>query len=227
VLSASEDALLTQLLAGVVSHGTGTAAAIPGRAVAGKTGTTENYGDAWFVGWTPGLVTAVWVGYPDGLRPMLHEFHGGPVVGGSFPAEIWKTFTQSAVDALGLPAESFPPAPYVPGVAKRVTYRDGRIELDNGSCQDTSLLVYFEGRGPAKTANCGLHEVDVPNVVGLTLAAARSRLAAQPLTPQLIYAPAPAGRTPGTVLRQFPASGTLSTFGTVRLVVASARRSGG
>ncbi|MGZ4403269.1 MAG: transglycosylase domain-containing protein, partial [Gaiellaceae bacterium] len=57
--------IMNQLLQGVVTSGTGTAAAIPGRAVAGKTGTTENYGDAWFVGYTPQIVTAVWVGYPD------------------------------------------------------------------------------------------------------------------------------------------------------------------
>ena len=45
---------------------------------AGKTGTTENYGDAWFVGYTPQLVTAVWVGYPNKLVPMTNQFHGDP-----------------------------------------------------------------------------------------------------------------------------------------------------
>jgi membrane peptidoglycan carboxypeptidase len=220
VLSATEDAVLTQLLTGVVSSGTGRAAAIPGRAVAGKTGTTENYGDAWFVGYTPNLVTAVWVGYPDGLKPMLNEFQGGPVVGGSFPALIWKTFTQSALDARGVPAESFPQAPYLSGQARQVTYRDGRIELDNGLCRDTSVLVYFTGRGPAHTADCKRNEVDVPNVVGLELPKARARLQAQPLTPELIWEPAKPGEKVGAVLRQFPSGGTLSSFSHVRLVVA-------
>ena len=53
--------------------------------MAGKTGTTENYGDAWFVGYTPQLVAAVWVGYPDKLVPMLSQFHGHPVAGGTYP----------------------------------------------------------------------------------------------------------------------------------------------
>jgi penicillin-binding protein 1A len=227
VLSETEDDLLDQLLEGVVSGGTGTAAAIPGRAVAGKTGTTENYGDAWFVGYTPQLVVAVWVGYPKGLVPMLHEFHGGPVVGGSFPALIWKTFAQSALTALGEPPESFPFVSWPAGVAQRVTYRDGRIERDNGRCRDTELLVYFAGRGPATTADCATNEVEVPNVVGLSLASARARLAAQPLAAEPIWQPARPGQRVGSVLRQFPAGGTLSASGTVRLVLASRAGTGG
>ena len=159
-----------------------TGAAIPGRAVAGKTGTTENYGDAWFVGYTPQLDVAVWVGYPTRLKPMLTEFHGKPVVGGTFPALILKTFTESALSQLQLPAESFPAAPFVPGTAERVAYRDGQTRARQRVCRDTQLVVYFDGRGPAKTADCKLNEVDVPNVVGHTLAAARTQLEAQPLT---------------------------------------------
>jgi beta-lactam-binding protein with PASTA domain len=105
-------------------------------------------------------------------------------------------------------------------VSRRVTYRDGRIELDNGLCTTTSLIVYFTGRGPGKTAACKKNEVDVPNVVGWTLTNARSRLAAQPLTPQLVYKPASAGQRVGVVLRQFPAGGTLSSFDKVTLVLA-------
>ncbi|HEX2162196.1 MAG TPA: transglycosylase domain-containing protein, partial [Thermoleophilaceae bacterium] len=77
-----------QLLAGVVSSGTGEAAQI-GEFAAGKTGTTENYGDAWFVGFNNELTVAVWVGYPEGLKPMETEYLGGPVAGGTYPAEIW------------------------------------------------------------------------------------------------------------------------------------------
>jgi penicillin-binding protein 1A len=219
-LSPATDELMTQLLQGVVTSGTGTAAALSDRPVAGKTGTTENYGDAWFVGYTPQLVTAVWVGYPDSLRPMLTENHGRAVTGGSFPAQIWKTFMQSAFTALRSAPEPFTSPPYLSVVTRSVTYRDGRTELDNGQCRDTTLVVYFSGRGPATTANCRLHEVEVPNVVGWKLSAARTRLEAQPLRPQLIYKPAVPGQPVDTVLRQYPATGNLSSFDKVTLVLA-------
>jgi membrane peptidoglycan carboxypeptidase len=220
VLSPDVDALLTQLLEGVVTGGTGTAAQLPGRAVAGKTGTTENYGDAWFCGYTPQLVTCVWVGYPDKLTPMLHEFHGGPVVGGSFPALIWKAFMQPALQAMNAPPKSFPSPPYFSTESRRVTYRDGRVELDDGLCRSTSLIVYFTGRAPGRTADCKRNEVDVPNVVGWTVASARTRLEAQPLTAQLVYKPASGGQRVGVVVKQFPAGGTLSSFDKVTLVLA-------
>jgi hypothetical protein len=219
-LTPAEDEVMTQLLQGVVTSGTGTAAALPDRPVAGKTGTTENYGDAWFVGYTPQLVTAVWVGYPNTLRPMLTEYHGRAVSGGTFPAEIWKTFMEAALQEVHAAPEGFVSPPYLSVVTRRVTYRNGRTELDNGRCRDTTLVVYFSGDGPPKTANCRLHEVEVPNVVGLQLSAARTRLEAQPLTPQLVYKPAKPGQRVGMVLRQYPASGNLSSFDKVTLVLA-------
>jgi penicillin-binding protein 1A len=79
------------ILSQVVQQGTGKAAQI-GEFAAGKTGTTENYGDAWFVGFNKELTVAVWVGYPDRLKPMLTEFGGKPVAGGTYPAEIWHDF---------------------------------------------------------------------------------------------------------------------------------------
>ncbi|MEA2404036.1 MAG: penicillin-binding protein [Thermoleophilaceae bacterium] len=85
-----------QMLRGVVLGGTGVKAQIAGFA-AGKTGTTENYGDAWFVGFNEKYTVAVWVGYPDKLKEMLTEYHGGPVAGGTFPTEIWHDFMTSAI----------------------------------------------------------------------------------------------------------------------------------
>lgn len=78
-----------QVLAGVLQYGTGRAARI-GEFAFGKTGTTENYGDAWFVGSNRELTVAVWVGYPDRLKPMLTEYGGKPVAGGTYPALIWR-----------------------------------------------------------------------------------------------------------------------------------------
>jgi penicillin-binding protein 1A len=116
------------ILASVVAVGTGTRARLSGATfVAGKTGTTENYGDAWFVGFTDRMTVAVWVGYPDGVRPMKTEFGGQPVAGGTFPTLIWHDFMsqalgiQAARDAArrakkGLPPESTStlPAPAAP-----------------------------------------------------------------------------------------------------------------
>lgn len=78
-----------QVLAGVLQYGTGRNARI-GEFAFGKTGTTENYGDAWFVGSNRDLTIAVWVGYPDRLKPMLTEYGGKPVAGGTYPALIWR-----------------------------------------------------------------------------------------------------------------------------------------
>jgi penicillin-binding protein 1A len=97
VFSARTGETAQQLLAGVVGAGTGRAAQI-GEFAAGKTGTTENYGDAWFVGFNEELTVAVWVGYADRLRPMESEYRGGPVAGGTFPAEIWQDFMSTWVE---------------------------------------------------------------------------------------------------------------------------------
>ncbi|MHA6623706.1 transglycosylase domain-containing protein, partial [Pseudonocardia sp. DLS-67] len=85
----------SSILQTVVSYGTGTKAQIPGFA-AGKTGTTENYGDAWFVGWNEQFTVAIWVGYPDRLVPMLTQYGGEPVAGGTYPAQLWHNFMVSA-----------------------------------------------------------------------------------------------------------------------------------
>jgi len=188
VLTRDQNALLTSILEGVVRSGTGRRAALPDRVVAGKTGTTENYGDAWFVGYTPQLATAVWVGYPDRLKPMLTEYHGQAVAGGTFPAEIWRTFNKLAL--AGTTPQSFPPYTYEYASAKRVVWRDGVLRLDNGHCRDTELVAYFSGRGPQRNADCKPNEVDIPRVVGMSLTRARQRLALQPLSTTIVYKPA-------------------------------------
>ena len=85
------------ILQGVVKFGTGKAAQIQGQVIAGKTGTTENYGDAWFVAFTDRITVAVWVGYPNETKPMEHEFRGEPVSGGTYPALIWRDFVTATL----------------------------------------------------------------------------------------------------------------------------------
>jgi penicillin-binding protein 1A len=96
VLPASIAETETKMLEGVIQYGTGRAASI-GQFAAGKTGTTSNFGDAWFVGWDSKYTVAVWVGYPDRLVPMTTDFNGQPVMGGTFPALIWHDFISSAL----------------------------------------------------------------------------------------------------------------------------------
>jgi penicillin-binding protein 1A len=68
-----------------------------GEFAAGKTGTTSDYGDAWFVGFTERYTAAVWVGYPQGTKSMKYDFDGSPVEGGTFPALIWHDFMEAAM----------------------------------------------------------------------------------------------------------------------------------
>jgi penicillin-binding protein 1A len=86
---------VTQILEQNMQYGTGTGAYF-GRPAAGKTGTTDNYADAWFCGYTPQLEATIWVGYPRGEVPMLNV-HGIAVSGPTFPATIWKSFMATAV----------------------------------------------------------------------------------------------------------------------------------
>ena len=100
IIPGSTASTVHEMLTGVVQSGTGTSAAISGVDVAGKTGTTSDYGDAWFVGWTPQITAAVWVGFPDSLKSMATDFNGGPVEGGTYPAIIWQSFMTQALQIL-------------------------------------------------------------------------------------------------------------------------------
>ncbi len=222
VLDPDTDAILTSMLQNVVEDGTGHRAALDDRPVAGKTGTTENYGDAWFVGYTPQLAVAVWVGYPNKLVPMETEYYGSPVAGGTFPALIWKNFAKKALRYMNAPPESFPSPSYPSGYDVHVAYRGGKWLLDNGNCQYTRNIVYFSGHAPSKTAECKVNEVRVPDLVGMRLSEAEAKLGEAPLVPELVTRPAQPGEKVGIVVAQFPDSGTLSSYDTVRIVIAKA-----
>jgi penicillin-binding protein 1A len=99
---------MNQMMRQVVTSGTGTRAKVPGFDLAGKTGTTSDYRDAWFVGYTGGFVTAVWVG-KDNNKPMKR------VTGGGAPAGIWRDFMSASLPRLKaqpIPGGTIePPAP--------------------------------------------------------------------------------------------------------------------
>jgi penicillin-binding protein 1A len=96
------------VLRGVVARGTGTAAQLWNQDVVGKTGTTDAKSDAWFMGMTPYLVGAVWMGSPEARVPMTNV-GGITVFGGTYPARIWHSFMQGALR--NTPRASFPAGP--------------------------------------------------------------------------------------------------------------------
>lgn len=96
VLDEQVAATVTGVLRQVPERGTGVNARI-GRPIAGKTGTTEDFGDAWWVGYTPELVTAVWVGFPDAPEPMVPPTTRVTVTGGEWPARIWQLYQGAAL----------------------------------------------------------------------------------------------------------------------------------
>ena len=99
VISPQHSFLMTHLMEGVVQHGTGQRAKVLGRPVAGKTGTSSDYSDAWFIGYSPSLLAAVWVGYDDKTSIGKNE------TGARAALPIWISFMESALR--DTPAEKF------------------------------------------------------------------------------------------------------------------------
>jgi penicillin-binding protein 1A len=102
---------VTRILSENMTSGTGTGAYF-GHTSAGKTGTTDNFADAWFCGFIPGLEATIWLGYPRGEIPML-SVHGIAVSGPTFPASIWRLFMEPAVKYAAFPT-AFPVATHEP-----------------------------------------------------------------------------------------------------------------
>jgi penicillin-binding protein 1A len=135
VVDARVAGAVRRVLEANVRSGTGTAAALSGRPVAGKTGTTDSFADAWFAGWVPQLMTVTWVGYPTAERPMqgVHGIAG--VTGGTLPAEIWHTYMTEALQ--GQPVEQFASLrspPYTQWCGRYQFARTWRDALKQGSC---------------------------------------------------------------------------------------------
>src|SRR5256714_5818059 len=103
---------VTKILELNIQRGTGTHANY-GCPAAGKTGTTDNYNDAWFVGYTPSMATSVWVGYPNALKEM-RSVHGIAVAGGTFPGQISHDHKSGAPPGRTPFPQPPPPAPFRP-----------------------------------------------------------------------------------------------------------------
>jgi penicillin-binding protein 1A len=97
VLEPEQADVISATLRGVVEGGTGRRAAV-GTPVAGKTGTTQGNGDAWFVGYTPGMSVAVWMGYPEGQARQMRGVHGINVTGGTLPADAFRRYMEVATE---------------------------------------------------------------------------------------------------------------------------------
>ena len=191
-------ATVTAMLRGVVTGGTGIAAALPGRPVAGKTGTAQDYKSAFFNGYTPQMATSVWVGFTPKPVPMSYQNGGRPVYGGTFPAMVFHDYMAAALS--GAPVESFPAAPPPPKPPTPPT------TTPPGTPPPTT--------NPPRTTHA---DVLVPGVVGLPAGAARAVLRTTGLSAGLAYS----GRgRPGRVTAQTPGAGDrLPRGSSVTLVV--------
>ena len=119
---------VTQVLRGVITSGTGTRANI-NRPAAGKTGTTNDYHDAWFAGYTPTLSTAVWLGNAKGLQTLSLGKCGGRCAGGTLPAATWKVFMSKALE--DVPVTEFSEAAPIKPLADALK-RNARGGIDPG-----------------------------------------------------------------------------------------------
>lgn len=211
--------ITTDMLRGVIKRGTGKAAAI-GRPAAGKTGTTQQYRDAWFVGYTPDLACAVWVGYPESQKEMT-SVHGRKVTGGSFPAEIWSLFMKTALE--GVDKTEF---------AKPSGIKATKVCAVSGGkptpfCPETIGALLMSEHKPTE---CELHktptEVKAPKLIGMTKEDALAAIAALKLTPKVVEQSLPSVPV-GTVADQTPKPGSIvKPGGTITIVVSAGAGSG-
>jgi penicillin-binding protein 1A len=144
-------------LQAVVSGGTATRARLADRPVAGKTGTTDLHGDAWFIGSIPQLTTAVWMGNPESVVPMT-SVGGINVFGGTFPALVWHNFMVAATE--DLPVQQFaPPDPLPKGT--NVTLPDDK---EDKRTSDSRPFVprTSPGSTPGSTPDTGVTQETPP-----------------------------------------------------------------
>jgi penicillin-binding protein 1A len=205
--------LATDVLKGVVSRGTGTAAAI-GRPAAGKTGTTQEYRDAWFVGYTPQVSASVWVGYPEEQREMK-DVHGRRVTGGSFPAEIWAAFMKAVHAELAEEDWSKPNGLSTISCCAETGLKAGEY------CPDTFSATFITGHAPGDcTTHTTPETIEIPDLVGMTKERALALLKQLMLLFEVQEADVD-GVAAGVVASQSHAPGSEGTTQTVVKIVVS------
>jgi penicillin-binding protein 1A len=204
---------VTSVLQRVLADGTGVRARI-GRPAAGKTGTGQEYRDAWFVGYTPELATAVWMGFPEvGTRSMVPPATAVRVTGGTWPATAWQRFMSAALASR--PATPFPepkdeeevraaalprlddvvgrPVEEAEAILRARGWEPRRRLVDDGDYPPGTVLATDP---PAGTALVGGSEVvldvavevpetGVPDVLGMDVEAAREALEQAGLDPDV------------------------------------------
>jgi penicillin-binding protein 1A len=221
VVDASIAQEAVDILKGVVSGGTGTGANI-GRPQFGKTGTAQNASDAWFVGAVPQLVTAVWVGFPQGQVPMCcGQVRISTVYGGTWPASIWRAFMSVATAQMRV--KEFPTAPDIEYVTLRVDVTQGCLANPFTPPQDIDVVQYPVGSDVPNLEVCtepsSYQELVVPTVIGMQKDAAVSSLHAAGFNVTVEYADSE--ERDGTVIDQDPQGGArLIQTGTVTITVA-------
>jgi penicillin-binding protein 1A len=188
------------------------------RPVAGKTGTTEDFVDAWFVGMTPTLTTAVWNGFPTIRVPMLTQYKGGPVFGGTYPALLWKAFTQAALE--GTPKRNWGPPTPVSGAEIMIDPATGKRAGPN--CPRARAVVMAYAKMPTATSSCTGTVIATPEVTSATARQAELTLDRAGLLPTIVQAVPPAGERAGHVFAQAPEPGEPIELGS-RVTVSVAK----
>lgn len=218
------------ILKQVIQRGTGFRADI-GRPACGKTGTAEYKQDAWFVGHTPDLATAVWMGFPEGSVTMDY-YHGYPPYGGSLPAIMWKSFMSRALE--GVPVSDFPgveQSPTQSGTEVMVTVCTESGLLATSNCPSTKDKWFTAGQEPKEY--CNIHTqppqqappdqtgyITVAGVEGQSIGSATSVLTGQGLT--VVFSKEKSDTVPvDHVISQSPGGGTsVPPNSTVSLVIS-------
>ncbi len=215
---------VTAALTEVVRRGTGQQARI-GRVVAGKTGTSQQHHDAWFVGYTPEISAAIWVGFPDALIPMEYPSTSYTITGATWPAQIWARFASEALE--GVPYGQLSELSAAGHTSVAIDTSTGY--LAGPLCPREHVNLLEVPRDLAPSVICPIHNPlglgaqgsgTVPDVFGGQVAAAVGELTDHGYATVLQWVPA-SPLAPGTVFGVAPAVGSAAAEGsTVTLQVA-------